>query len=294
MIVELRRGEPFVRLEVSFDNRARDHRVRLHVPCSRPTNASDALGQFAVTRRGRHPEAGPVGEYPLATYPANSFVDAGGTAILVEGTTEYELLADPHELAITLLRGAAFLSRDRNAFRDEPAGPNLPTPLGQSPGPRMVRLAVLPHAGDWEEAGLVDAAEDFVLGAVTRSGVGPAGGALPAPTSGFQLTGDGVVLSSLVRSSDASDTFDVRLVALTTVPTTARLRWPHRTVGDVRRIGLLGDELTRGDSASDGQPGDADPAIGQDGSVSLAMRPFELATVRLHAPGSERRQPRSP
>jgi alpha-mannosidase len=281
LIVELRRGEPFVRLEVSFDNRAGDHRVRLHLPCARPSDTSDALGQFAVTRRGRHPEAGPVGEFPLPTYPAYGFVDAGGTAVLLEGTTEYELVADPDELAITLVRGVAYLSRNRNALRDEPAGPNLPTPLGQSPGPRTVRLAMLPHRGDWADARLPQAAEQFTLPAVTRIGAARAAGPLPDPVAGLELSGNGVVLSSLVAALDGSGrAVDIRVVALTAVPTTAHLTWTGRRVTDVRRVDLLGREMP------DSTPGQhvlvrASPAIDADGSVTLSLRPWEIATLRL-------------
>jgi alpha-mannosidase len=50
--VELRAGEPFVRLDVAFDNPCDDHRVRLHVPLPDPVEASHAAGQFGVAGRG--------------------------------------------------------------------------------------------------------------------------------------------------------------------------------------------------------------------------------------------------
>ena len=46
--VELRAGEPFVRIAVEFENRSDDHRVRFHVPLTRPADRSHAEGQFAV------------------------------------------------------------------------------------------------------------------------------------------------------------------------------------------------------------------------------------------------------
>ncbi|HJV29670.1 MAG TPA: hypothetical protein VJ645_04060, partial [Gaiellaceae bacterium] len=75
--VELRAGEPFVRLRVSFDNPADDQRVRLHVPLPRPALHSYAEGQYAVVERGLRAEGG-HGEVPLPTFPASSFVSAGG------------------------------------------------------------------------------------------------------------------------------------------------------------------------------------------------------------------------
>src|SRR5690606_31579894 len=49
---ELRAGEPFLRLEVAFDNRCRDHRVRWHAPLPASARESYAEGQFSVVRRG--------------------------------------------------------------------------------------------------------------------------------------------------------------------------------------------------------------------------------------------------
>ncbi len=268
MVVELRRGEPFVRLTVSFDNQVRDHRLRLHVPCPRPAETSLAMGQFAVVERDGRPESGPVGEFPIATYPASSFVSAGGAAVLLDAPTEYEVLRNPDELAITLLRGAAFLSRNVNAFRDEPAGPHLPTPLGQSPGPRTVRLAVLPHGGQWHADRLAQLAEDFALDALVRNGSATAGGELPAPRPGLELSGDGVLLSSVVAGPRGA--IDVRVVALTPSPTIAVLRCPARPIRSAVRVDLLSRELA-----------DAGQVVSRDGSVQVALRSFEIATVRL-------------
>ncbi|MFC7716230.1 glycoside hydrolase family 38 C-terminal domain-containing protein [Nonomuraea recticatena] len=144
--VELRAGEPFVRLRVEFDNRCSDHRVRLHVPMPAPATSSFAEGQFAVVERGLTSEAG-CGETPLPTFPASSWVSAGGVAALLEHVTEYELVDG--ELALTLLRSVGYLSRNRNALRPEPAGPQLPTPAAQSRGLRTVNMALMPHTGSW-------------------------------------------------------------------------------------------------------------------------------------------------
>ncbi len=92
MHVELRAGEPFVRLRLDWQNVTRDHRLRLHVPTARPAAVSHAQGQLAVVERGRTAEAGPVGEHPLPTFPAERFVDAGGVAVLLGRTVEYEVV----------------------------------------------------------------------------------------------------------------------------------------------------------------------------------------------------------
>ncbi|MGB9377997.1 MAG: glycoside hydrolase family 38 C-terminal domain-containing protein, partial [Mycobacteriales bacterium] len=148
--VELRAGEPFVRLSITVDNRCRDHRLRLHVPVARAADESHAEGQFAVTTRGRSAEAG-YGEVPIPTFPAYGFVDAGGAAVLLASATEYELVGDA--LAITLLRSTGKLSRNIHPYRADPAGPELDTPQAQCPGVLTTSLALMPHAGEWHQAG---------------------------------------------------------------------------------------------------------------------------------------------
>ena len=103
MLVEVRAGEPFVRVSTSFLNRSADHRLRLHVPLPLPVTTSASAGQFAVTERGLTAEGG-WGEYPLPTFPASTFVAAGPATVLLDHSTEYELVDDGSALAVTLLR----------------------------------------------------------------------------------------------------------------------------------------------------------------------------------------------
>ena len=121
--LELRAGEPFVRVRIAFENRSRDHRVRFHVPLPRPVAGSRAEGQYAVVERGLELEGG-HGEVPLPTFPARGFVHAGGVSVLLDHVTEYEVV-DGRELALTLLRSFGLISRNENPYREDPAGPQL-------------------------------------------------------------------------------------------------------------------------------------------------------------------------
>jgi len=265
MVVELRRGEPFVRLTVEFDNQVCDHRVRLEVPCARPSTSSDADGQFAVVRRSGAPETGPVGEFGIATYPAAGFVDAGGAGVLAAAVTEYELQPDPDRLAITLVRGVGYLSRNIHPYRDEPAGPNLPTPLGQSLGQVRTRLAVLPHDGDWAAARLSELAETFRLDPVVRIGLAAAAAPLMDAVAGLSISGVGVMLSAVLAGPDNS--IEVRMFAQTADPVTATIDCPVRRVTSAVLVDLHGDEL------------ESVPVA--DGIARIALRPWQIATVRL-------------
>ena len=261
--VELRRGEAFCRLDVSFENRSPDHRVRLHVPLARPATESYAEGQFAVVRRGLTGEAG-HGEEPIPTYPAYGFVDAGGAAVLLDHVTEYELVNGGTELALTLLRATGVISRPDHPLRAEPAGPVIATPLAQCIGPVRASLAVMPHAGDWASQGVLTAAEVFRCPALALNGTAPASTAISAG-EGLRVTGEGVVMSSL-RRRDAH-WLELRLVAMTDARTTARVS----QVAAARRADLRG------------RPGDALCPV--DGVLELPMRAWEIATVQLRASG---------
>ncbi|GII61237.1 hypothetical protein Skr01_13220 [Sphaerisporangium krabiense] len=277
---ELRAGEPYLRLAVTFDNPCRDHRVRWHAPTPRPAAESFAGGQYAVVRRGTSAEGG-GGEEPLPTFPASGFVTAGGLAVLPGHTVEYELLHSPAntttaepaaELAVTLLRAVGYLSRNGNPLRDEPAGPQVATPDAQCPGPVTTHFAVLVHEEDWDRAGLARLAEEYhhdllaVPGTTTpdpaaREAWRHAAGAWGQEAGVLELGGDGVVLGALRWRGEW---LEVRLVALRSVRTEAVLRgaFTAARLADTLGQGLRPLEVT-------------------EGVLRLPLRPFEIATVHV-------------
>ncbi|HEY6706437.1 MAG TPA: alpha-mannosidase [Actinomycetota bacterium] len=264
--VELRAGEPFVRLRVELDNPCRDHRLRLHVPLATPATSSWAEGQFAVVERGTSAEGG-HGEVPLPTFPASGFVDAGGAAVLLDHVTEYELLTDPPELALTLLRSVGQISRDVHRYRDEPAGPQTPTPGAQCLGPVTASLAVQPHAGAWHQDGVLTWMECFRHDLQTAAGSQPrersADAPVPPPAPGLAVEGDGVAMSALRRRGDW---LELRLAAQHPAPTTATVTVPGGLVA-AREADLLG------------RAGPDLPVAG--GALRLDLAAWEIRTVQL-------------
>lgn len=124
--LEIRADEPFVRLEVSWNNAGfRDHRVRVEFATGTTPLGSSAECVFAVVDRGLDAEGGPH-ERALATYPSRRFVSAGSTLVSHDRVTEYEVLAESRVLAVTALRGTAWLSRADMIYRPMPAGPAMP------------------------------------------------------------------------------------------------------------------------------------------------------------------------
>jgi mannosylglycerate hydrolase len=265
--VELRAGEPFVRIGLAFENRSDDHRLRWHVPLPRSVEVSHAFGQFAVVERGLHPEGG-YHEEPLATYPAHGWVDAGGVAILLDHVAEYELVlgadARPPELALTLLRSIGFISRNEHAYREDPAGPQIAIPAGQLRGRWGYRFGLLPHAGTWHEADVARAAELYRHDLLVTPGSGSRTAPWPPdtePARGLELAGDGVLLSSLRRRGEGW--LEARVVNLVERPTEAVIR----EVTDAAEADLLG------------RPGA--PLEVRDRELRLRLGPAEIRTVRL-------------
>ena len=192
--VELRAGEPFVRVTTRWTNQTKDQRVRVVFPLPRAATTSEAECVFAIVQRGLEAEGGPT-ELPLPTYPAKRFVRAGGLTVVHDGVHEYELVdirdGRAHELAITLARSTGLLSQGPMATRPLPAGPMTPMEGSQLQQPIVATYAV--HAGDADPFALVD---DVLvpLQVVRATGDGP-----PTAAEGQALSIDGAPVSSLRR-----------------------------------------------------------------------------------------------
>jgi mannosylglycerate hydrolase len=132
--VELRAGEPFVRVTTRLDHDVRDHRLRVHHPLPRRAGSSTAECAYGTVTRGLSAEGG-ANEWGVATFPSRRFVTAGGLVVVHEGLCEYELTdldgeaTEPTttaaELALTLVRATGWLSRGPMRSRPLPAGPEL-------------------------------------------------------------------------------------------------------------------------------------------------------------------------
>ena len=255
--VELAAGDDLVRLSVRFENRSRDHRVRMWFPLPTPVDGSEAECAFGTVRRGLTAEGGP-NEVGLPTFPSRRFVGAGGLTVVHEGLCEYELVdivgegddARAGALAITLLRSVGLISAGPMAMRALPAGPPTPTPGAQVQGHHELRLAV--HLGGRDPYALADEAFTPILTARM-----PGGDGVGAPeASGQALSVTGAEVSALTR--DAEGRLVLRVVNTTSEPTV--LQVPGRT-GE--RTDLAG--------RSTGERFDAE----------LALRPHEIATLAL-------------
>ncbi|MGY6022017.1 glycoside hydrolase family 38 N-terminal domain-containing protein [Streptomyces spinosirectus] len=277
MVVELRAGEPFVRISTSFLNQCADHRLRFHVPLPEPVATSASAGQFAVTERGLTAEGG-WGEYPLPTFPASSFVSAGPATVLLDHATEYEVVDDGSALALTLLRAVGSISVNIHPLRDEPAASEIPAPGAQELGMRIEhRLALVPSAAGWRGADAVALAEEFRNDVLVARGTAPGGGPLPGDTTGVRVEGRDVQVSSIRRVGDVAGGAvgealggavggagtEIRLVAMSDDSSPVRVTGAFT---EATTVDLLGRPLS--------------PLPVRDG-LELTLDPWEIRTVVL-------------
>jgi hypothetical protein len=209
---EVRHGEHFRRITVSWDNTERDHRLRIHIKL--PQEATSAISDvaFGALERPAIPEV-VQGKDRLNGYPASKFVVAGGLAVLLDRCAEWELLPDTNELAITLVRSNGALSRETTTFRPGPNAPIVPTYESQVQGPIQWELAVMPWGSTdvlpWQEY------EQFQMpGVIFESG---GGGTLPPKWTPYPDVPAGVlsaILPDRIRTFDGTTTASIHEVQM--------------------------------------------------------------------------------
>jgi alpha-mannosidase len=267
-VLELRAGERAVRVEVTVDNRSRDHRLRAHFPLPSPAAGSRAECAFGVVERRLVAEGGPT-EAPLPTYPAQRFVQAGGVTLVHDGVAEYELVdvreGAAHELALTLLRASGMLSQRPMATRPLPAGPLIPLDGSQLQQRLTLRYAVA-VGNDIDPYALADevlvplrvaGADDPSRGTAAAPRDADTGSVAELPATGSALSIEGAAVSAVVREGDA---LVVRLFNPTAEPTEVDINGRRGWLVDLR-----------------GRP--VEPFDG-----TFLLRPYGIATITLSSP----------
>ena len=199
----------FVRVRVTGDNAAVDHRLRIRL-------ATDVAAPtvFADTMFGSVEQTIPVVsdaerrmELPIRTAPLHRYVSVfnttHGATVYSDGLGEYEA-DDAGGVFVTLVRAVGELSRIDLPERPGNAGWPTHTPGAQCPGPFAAELALMLH-GARSHAVIDDierTADDVLLpltGATLRSAL-----EVPAPVHGVALRGEGLAFATAKESDDGA------------------------------------------------------------------------------------------
>ncbi|MBM3152123.1 MAG: hypothetical protein FJZ96_07970 [Chloroflexi bacterium] len=207
--VVLSNGVPRVDIHTRVDNRARDHRLRVHFPAPFAAEKAEHDGHFEVVERKIGlPEFDETWvEEPRPEVPQRAFtsVTDGKNRLTIanHGLPEVEVLKNAEgdaEIAVTLLRCVGWLSRDDFSNRKGHAGPFLETPGAQMPGEWEFDYSIIPGGEEisayWQGYGF-----ETPLRAVSTDSHG---GDLPSTGSLLKAHPDKFVISSIKITEDGT------------------------------------------------------------------------------------------
>ncbi|RED64961.1 alpha-mannosidase [Cohnella lupini] len=194
--ISLERLGRSVRVQVSFDNPAQDHRIRVLYPTGVQASTHFADSIFEVAERQNVPSA--EWRNPSYCHHMQAFVDVHedgrGLTVAGKGLNEYEVLQDGNNtIAVTLLRSVGELG-DWGVF---------PTPEAQCLGRHFGEWTIVPHGGHDRIAAYREAHRFAVP--VTPCQTGLHAGTLPPRYEFIRWDGDGVLFSSLKTNEQRGD-----------------------------------------------------------------------------------------
>jgi hypothetical protein len=271
-----------VDLAAELAHTAQDHRLRLHCRAPFAAERFEVESAFEVVERPIAPPPDAFGsdrpsERPIGASPQRRFATlrgAQGLALTVanRGLAEVEALpgseAAGAEIAITLLRAVGWLSRGDLQLRPGPAGPVLPTPGAQVPGPHHAEISLRLHAaGDPQRARAAHAfAAPPLAFAIGAGGPGPLrdGARLVA------VDDPRIEVSAIEPREDGA--VDVRLVNPSDEPRRVRVRWGGAPTQRLARVDLAGRPL----------PGETHESV--EPARDLELGPWRIETLRASHP----------
>ncbi|WP_339789135.1 alpha-mannosidase [Paenibacillus sp. FSL R7-0313] len=196
-VISLSRSGKGVQMETTFNNQAKDHRVRALFPTDLVSAVHHVDSMFEIATRDNTPA--PEWQNPSNTQHQQSFVDVSekdaGLVVANLGLNEYEVLQDGRNtIAVTLLRAVGELG-DWGLF---------PTPEAQCLGEHTFKIEIIPHDGNGAASGAYIEAYQFqVPWTLAQTEVHP--GYLTPSNTPFTWQGDGLAFSSLKVNEDSGD-----------------------------------------------------------------------------------------
>ncbi|ANS76723.1 alpha-mannosidase [Paenibacillus yonginensis] len=196
-IVSLSKNGKGVSIETSFNNQAKDHRLRALFPTDLQAAVHNVDSMFEIAKRDTVPAE--EWENPSNTQHQQAFVDVSetgaGLTVANLGLNEYEVLRDGRNtIAVTLLRATGELG-DWGLF---------PTPEAQCLGEHTVHMEVIPHNGDGIRSGAYAEAYQFQI-PWTAAQTGVHAGSVTPDYAPLAWNGQELAFSSLKVSEESGD-----------------------------------------------------------------------------------------
>ncbi|MGA2502587.1 MAG: glycoside hydrolase family 38 C-terminal domain-containing protein [Anaerolineales bacterium] len=268
--ITLTNGVPRIDVRTRVDNRARDHRLRVHFPAPFAAEKGSHDGHFEVVERK-------IGiplfdeswvEQPRPEVPQRAFTSVSdgksGLTIANRGLTEVEALKNSSgnaEIALTLLRCVGWLSRDDFPTRKGLAGPHVETPGAQMPGIWTFDYSIIPHPGDWRNS-FAQAYSFETPMRLARTGLHP--GSLPVAGSFVKVTPASFIISAIIKN-EYTDGWLLRGYNLTSESIQVTLK-PWKLFKKVEKVNLAEEKQ-------------ASLKSGEDGSITFPVRGHEIVSV---------------
>jgi len=276
--VSLYPGVRRIDFTTTVENHARDHRLRVHFPTPIQTDCSNAEGHFDIVQRPLDLPQDTAGwiEQPAPTHPQRTFVDVNdrevGLMVINKGLPEYEVVKGKTggvTVALTLLRGVGWLSRDDLHSRRGHAGPAVETPGAQCLGKQTFEYAIVPHAGSWEACFEQAHAFNAPLRAVP---IHIHSGQLPPQLSFVQIEPASLVISAIKQAEDEEGLI-VRFYNISAEEAKGRLKM-YRPFVKATSVNLNEGEIAELKS--------------DEREVELSVRGKQIVTVKFERSGAHR------
>jgi len=276
------RGVPRIDVRTTVWNAAEDHRLRVLFPLGAPARFGSAEGIFSVDDRPVTPrDTSAFADWvePPTTNPQKSFVSVcsgeRGLAVANRGLPEHEVILDDRSnavIALTLLRCVGWLSRPDLLARKGNGGWTLPTPGAQCPGEHLFEYSIIPHAGSWKEAGIVELAHQFAVPPLVL-GLGKGGRGKDGARSFVRSDRKEIVLSAL-KKAEKSDACILRLWNASGAPVRSSLSF-EKPIASMHRTDLAERRQEK--------------VPGRNGVFLVEFPPWKIVTLEVALTGNRRK-----
>lgn len=193
--LQLVRGERFLRMKITVENKCECHVLRIMFPTRIRTDVVNVeMPLDVVTRQIKIPPCRDWKEPYEGVLVQQNMLDLSdgknGFAILNKGLTQYEVLDNEERtIAITLLRAITNWNSVRLAYYPDQQGTQLF-------GTHSFELALMPHKGDWKEGECLTIAQLYNVEPIIIV-AGPGTGNLPMEMSFLQISDPRLILTAL-------------------------------------------------------------------------------------------------